>query len=214
MNGPALPSLEEVQRVTAEVLRRPEFADIGAPGPRRPGWLQGLFDWLGALGPLRLDLRGVDLGARILLYALLGTLVFLLLRLLLRRGVQLRFGRSGRSAGRGKPALSVPRSSQEEGLPESLQRAESALGQGDARTAVRILCGTLLQLMARRGELTLQRWKTNLAYLRECPREAPSYPLLQELVGVYAAVVYAHAPCEPERIERLLTGLRAEGARG
>lgn len=213
MNGPAPPSLEEVQRVTAEVLRRPEFADVAGAGSRQPGWLERLFDWLDALGPLRIDLGGVELGARVLLYVLLAALVFFLLRLIIRQGGGLRFGRTGLSTGREAPALSASRGGQEEGLRERLQQAEGALAQGDARAAVRILCGALLALMARRGELTLQRWKTNLAYLRECPREAPTYPLLQELVSVYAAVVYAHEPCERERLERLLARLRSEEAR-
>ncbi len=211
MSDLAVPTLAQVQRITAEVLRRPEFADLAAGGPRRPGWLERLLAWLASRGPLSLELPVGVLALEILRYALLGTLVFFLVRWIIRQSGGWRPGeRAVRAAGLG-PAESMLRGEREEELGESLRRAERALAAGDSREAISILCRAALRLLAGQGFLQLKRWKTNLTYLRECPQEAPARSLLGELTSAYSTIVYAHAPYERERIGRLLAELRAQG---
>jgi hypothetical protein len=214
MNGPAVPSLEDVQRITAEVLRRPEFADLGGAGPQRPAWLERVFAWLDSLEPLNIRIPGAGLGLKILLYALLGVLLFLLVRLIIRQTGGLRLGGKASRLRALGASLSKERGGEDEELGESLRRSELALAAGDARTAIRTLCRALLKLMADRGFLKLRPWKTNLAYLRECPKEAPAGALLRELTAAYSTVVYAHAPYDRARIEQLLAELRVQGGRG
>jgi hypothetical protein len=214
MNNPGIPTLEDVQRITQEVLRRPEFADLSDTGPQQPGWLERVFNWLDWLRSLAIGLPGGNLALKILLFALLGVLIFFLLRLIIRQAGGLRPGGSASPVDGLGAAWTGERGVRDEELGESLRRVELALTAGDTRAAIRTLYRALLKLMADRGFLMLKLWKTNLVYLRECPRDAPPQSLLREITTAYSMVVYAHAPYDRERIGQLLGELRAQGGQG
>ena len=99
------------------------------------------------------------------------------------------------------------------GVIGSLDEAERALKQGDLRTAVRIAYRHLIERPSRDGCLKTELWKTSLTYLRECPQTAELFPLLQQTVYAYNAVVYGHLPLESREITRLLSDLRGRDTR-
>ena len=112
--------------------------------------------------------------------------------------------RSSREAGPEVTAVSG-------GLSGSIEEAQIALKRGDLRTAVRILYRNLIERLGQGGLLKAALWKTSLAYLRECPRSAEQFTLLEETVQAYNAIVYGHLSYDERVIERLLAGLRDQG---
>jgi hypothetical protein len=200
--GLPLPSAQEIQRVTAEVLRRPEFAPARETG-RQP------LRWPGPARFLEPGPAGTVI-LKILLFLLVTALVVHLVRLLLSAsGGPALFRRAERLKA---AALREHALSGEE--PEVLlRRAEEALAQGDLRSAIRLVYWIFIDRLAAAGLLARARWKTSLAYLGECPLHAEQYPLLQELTGAYNTIVYGHSPCEKEKIAGYISELRNGGGR-
>ncbi len=212
MNGGnfKIPPPQEIQRVTEEVLSRPEFNQLRAASEQKESWLDRFFDWLGSL---RLFESG-PVGAfiiKLLITALLVALVLYLVRLLLTEPLRLK---------RTIIKDSVKASSVQEQSPSgkdtgsSLRQAEQALNSGDIRSAIRILYRTFIKLLSQKSFLKLERWKTNLAYLKECPKDIKQYSLLREITLAYNNIVYAHHPYEKKKIAQLLSELKIYGKQG
>jgi hypothetical protein len=204
MDGAAIPSAQEILRFTEEVLQRPEFSrGGGAPGGRL-GFLERLLSWLGSRGPLQIGPAG-SIMLKSLLIVLLVLLVGYLVRLLLSGSARwaLPHGKALRAGAAERP--------EEGGVEPGLEQAEQALKRGDLRSAVRILYRALTEMLAGMGYLDLARWKTGLAYLRECPASSKHYPLLLRTVQAYNAIVYGHHAYEKDKIAHLLSELRTRG---
>ncbi len=195
-----LPSAQEIQRVTGEILRRPEFRPPEEPTGQAPGWLDRLADWLAALHlPVSAELAGLILKG--LLVALIAAAAFYLARWLAREW------KARPDAPRGTGRLSsagLRREDAAEDPADLLRQAEQALEAGDARAAVRLLYAALLWRLNRSGLIRSERWKTNQSYLAECPRQAEPYALLQRLTAAYDDIVYAHRPRSAGELTRLI----------
>lgn len=199
-----MPTAEEIIRFTGEVLRRPEFQRAARPTGQRPGFLDRFLTWLASRGPLRIGPAGPII-LKALFIVLLVILVVYLARLLLsgtmrRAAPGLRF-RGGRESELEHAAVSG-------GLTGSLQDAEFALKEGNLRTAVRIAYRHLIERLNQSGCLKAALWKTSLTYLRECPQSAELFPLLQQTVQAYNAIVYGHLSLDGRVIAKLLSELR------
>jgi hypothetical protein len=204
MNGSPMPTAREIIRFTEEVLRRPEFHHVAKPTRQRLNFLERLLTWLASRGPVRIGPAGVIVLKTLFIVALV-ILVAYLVRLLLSGSM------------RWAPPAGRLRSSRDDspegaavggGLSGSLEDAELALKQGDLRTSVRILYQNLIERLTRGGFLKAALWKTSLTYLRECPPSAEHFPMLEETVQAYNAIVYGHLSYDNRVIERLLSGLR------
>ncbi len=208
MNGSAanVPTPLEIQRVTEQVLRRPEFGRLGTDTEPRSGWLARLIDWLESI---RLFQSGpsASLLFKLLLIALLGVLAFFLVRALIAESGKLKKTREG---GGRRAAAVRERGSGGEQLGEALGRAEQALADGDSRSAIMIVYRSFIKSLADRGLLMPERWKTGLAYLKECPQSSRPYTMLQKLVLIHNRIVYGHYPYEREPLSRLFSELRLQ----
>lgn len=197
----AAPTAPEIQKVTEEILRRPEFHAAAAARPASPGWLDRLFSWLSVhkiFGSIPLD--------TFITWALLAlaaaALIYYLLRLLLAEPRNLR----------GARAAEVSSIAPKEPLPADpaslLADAEHALAAGDTRAAVQALYRAAVAALVAKGLLVIERWKTNLAYLRECPRTFERYEEFRELSSAYDEIVYAHKPPDQGKMAGLLVEAR------
>jgi hypothetical protein len=205
-----IPTPYEIQQVTEKVLSRPEFNRLRAASEHKEGWLERFFDWAGSL---RLFESGSAAGTifKILLIALFVFFVIYFIRLLLTGS---RLFRSTRKKD-GTAALSIrEKSPSGDETGGSLRHAEQALNRGDIRLAVRILYRTFIRMLSQKGFLKLERWKTNLAYLRECPQDIEQFPLLQELTLAHDNVVYAHFKYNREKISQFVASVRRYGEQG
>ncbi len=205
-----MPTLQEIKRVTEEVLNRPEFNQPRAASEPGESGLERFFDWLGSLGPFGSGPAGAFI-IKLLLIVVFAALVLYLVRLLLAEPLRLkRISIEDRLN-----ASSVQeQSSPGDEVGSSLRQAEQALNGGDMRSAIRILYRTLIKMLSQKGFLKLERWKTNLAYLKECPKDIKQHSLLQELTLAYNHIVYAHYPYEKEKIARFLSRIRLYGEHG
>jgi hypothetical protein len=207
MNQPAMPTPQEILRVTEEVLQRPEFRHGARPTGQRLNFLERFLTWLASRGPVRIGPAG-PIVLKTLFIVLLVILVAYLVRLLLSGSVRwaLPTGRIGRSREGSLEGAAVGG-----GLSGSVEDAELALKRGDPRTAVRILYRSLIERLTRGGFLKAALWKTSLTYLRECPQTAEHFPLLQETVQAYNAIVYGHLSYDSRVIAQLLSEVRGRG---
>lgn len=208
MNGCAakIPTPLEIQRVTEQVLRRPEFGRLGMDGEPRSGWLARLIDWLQTFKVFQSGLS-VSLLFKLLLVAGLGVLAFFLVRALIAESGKLKKTLAG---GRKRAATVREEESSAEQLGEALGRAEKALADGDSRSAIMIVYRSFIESLADRGLLVLEHWKTGLAYLKECPQSSGPYAVLRQLVLIHNRIVYGHYPYEREPLSRLFSELRLE----
>ncbi len=212
MNGMHLgiPTIQEIQRFTVEVLRRPEFGRFGEDAGKmaeEPGWI---FSWLDFLRNPALESAGAVL-VRILLIVLYVALVFFFVRILLSGSVRWRAPRGGRWL---KEPFELSGEPHDEAPEVTLGRAESALADGDIRSAIRALYTAMLHVLTRSGLVRLKCWKTSLAYLRECPKDANQYVLLHKLTGAYNAIVYGHCIYDKSEIAQFLSELRCHCGQG
>ena len=188
-----LPDPASIQRFTEEVLRGREFHQ--AAPPRSGEWLRRLLEWLGS----HIIFGNVSVGTFLwwtFVGGLAAFLAFHIVRLLLREPA----GRTAHAprmqrAGGVSPAAFIPT--------DGILRAQGALAQGDLRGAVEHLYHTCITLLSAAGLITVQRWKTNTAYLRECPASAAAYPVFRDLTDAYERIVYAHQQYARQRIEQL-----------
>lgn len=203
MNDFDIPALQEVQRITEEVLRRPEFHRLNERAAGEPGWLARLFDWLGAFRLFELGAFGTVI-VKVLLIILLAALVVYLVRILLGRYGELKHARAA-----GPLQASTGREMSGDEPDATLQTAERALGTGDIRSAISILHRELIRLLSERGLVDRKKWKTSLIYLRECPKDTAQYPLLRELTLAFNTIVYGHFDYDRGEIARFLSELRS-----
>jgi hypothetical protein len=193
----------EIQRYTEEVLRRPEFQGQAARGPSVPLWLLPVIGWLSTPVPF---LGGLSVGAVILLGVGAAAVAVLVVPVVRR----LRAGHPWRV--RGKEA-----SNDRRGAPgrmtvterEEVRAAEAALAAGDGRTAVQALLRACLLMLAARGAVALERWKTSTAYVAECPPTLPPFPVLRDLAATHNDIVYAHRDVALPRIAVLKSALES-----
>ena len=93
---------------------------------------------------------------------------------------------------------------------ESLRVARRALAAGDARGAIQALLRACLDHLAGLGVIVLERWKTNLVYLRECPPSLPCFTVFRDLASAHNDIVYAHRVTEATRIGAMMDALRIQ----
>ena len=202
-----IPTPYEIQQVTEEILSRPEFNRLRAASEHREGWLERFFDWVGSLRLFESGSAGETI-FKILLIALFVFFIIYFIRLLLT-GQRL-FRRMRKKDGITASSIREKSPSDDE-TGGSLRHAEQALNRGDIRSAIRILYRTFIRMLSHKGFLKLERWKTNLAYLRECPKDIEQYPLLRELTFAHDNVVYAHFKYNREKISQFVTSVRRYG---
>ena len=196
-----VPEAAEVGRYAAQVLARAEFAVGTAPAPSRPGAVGRALEWLAA-HPLGM-LGNMDLGTVLLIGVGAVAAVFL------ARWV-VRWARSGGfRLGTPRPAAARPASdpARRATAADSLRAARAALAAADARAAIQALLRACLDHLAALGAIRLERWKTNTAYLRECPSSSPSYDLFKDLARAHSEIIYAHRSVDAARIDAMLEAL-------
>jgi hypothetical protein len=196
-----IPGTSEVQQYVQEVLSRPEF-NAAPPRQSGPGWILGILEWLASH---RLPAIGnISIGTLILLAAAAALLAYLVVRLV-------RFVRGGglnRSPARAAPGTKRAAASDVSvSAGESIRQAGAALAAGDARGAIQELLRACLAHLAGTGAIVLEKWKTNIAYTRECPPELPAFGVFRDLAQVHNDIVYAHRTPENERIRSLMADL-------
>ena len=197
-----IPSPEEIQQVTQEILQRPEFQTS-------PPWEQWIDDFLERvrvlLHDLALWLESHPI-TKWVAFALLGLLLVLLLIRLLRLLVSdlLPYWASG-GWQRGLPAANETAAAVSSGnWTEVLRAIRMAIGQEDSYRAVQLLHRYLLTVLDQRQLVAFASWKTNTDYLRECPRTSTAYKTLVEITDAYEQVVYAHQAVSLQTIFTLL----------
>ena len=82
-------------------------------------------------------------------------------------------------------------------------------GGGSSLPAVQALLRACLLMLAARGAVALERWKTSTAYVAECPPTLPQFPVLRDLAATHNDIVYAHRPVALPRIAVLKTVLES-----
>ncbi|HTP57548.1 MAG TPA: hypothetical protein VMM82_01440, partial [Spirochaetia bacterium] len=90
---------------------------------------------------------------------------------------------------------------------DSLRAAGAALAAGDARGAIQALLRACLVHLGSRGAITLERWKTNTIYLRECSTASSWYAVFRDLAMAHNDIVYAHRSVDAHRIGVLMDAL-------
>jgi hypothetical protein len=195
-----MPSAQQVQAVVEEILRRKEFSDVAEKEPSQ-SHLQRPLNWLSEQSVFGL----ISVG-RLIGWIILGTLAIVLLSFLLRMILaeiaRLRASRipADRSGGEGEQSGQEPSA--------LLHKAEGALSASDMRQSLQLLSRACIAALARAGYVVVEQWKTNNAYLRECPRAVEQYPFFGEAISLHEDLVYGHRAPDPARIRRLLTALQ------
>jgi len=199
-----IPAAGEIQRFTEQVLAGPEFHVSSNAPAAVPPWVKGLAAWL-ALHPFDF-LSSLSLGT--ILACLLGGCVLVALTVYLVRLVLREGRRPGRSRPGRKRAAEGPVDARHlQGPRELVLEAARALAAGDSRRAIQELLRAGISLLAGRGLISVERWKTNSAYVRECPPGGREYSVLRELTSVYDEVVFAHREVRTDIIAGLLAEL-------
>lgn len=194
-----LPADERIEELTRSTLSRPEFqqetreslwessmATLGA-------WLSELFSGslLGvALACLLLGVVALAIGVALLSLFQEGSLPPL-------SGL-----RSRTRAWRGLEGAA-------ESWEEAMLKAREALAAGRVYNSLWIAHRAFLSLLDQRGVVDFAKWKTNLDYLREVPRDDPAFPLFRAVSHAYDNVVYAHRSLEIDRLADLLDQIEA-----
>ncbi len=199
-----VPDPAEIQRYAEEVLRRPEF-HATVEQQRVPGWVVRLLAWLAA-HPIP-SLGNMSLGAILLIVvgAALVTLVVLRLVRLIRSGA---FHRTRAGQPMSEHRASAP--AEPATARDSLRLAGLALAAGDARAAIQALLRACLDHLAGLGAIVLERWKTNVIYLRECPPSLPCFAVFRDLASAHNDIVYAHRVLEAGRIGTMMEALERQ----
>ncbi|MEE9149276.1 MAG: DUF4129 domain-containing protein [Candidatus Tectomicrobia bacterium] len=199
---PAVPAAEEIQRVTREILSRPEFQ----PGAAWRDWMvafiervEDVFHQIASWSQAHPTLQWV-------VFVLLS-LVLVLLVVHLVRTVRAEVWRDRHDERRRyAPASSA---GSPEGVTrrwdEMLRQVRGAVSQGDGYSAIGLLHRFFLAVLHQRGILTFADWKTNADYLSECPRTHTAYATLADLTQAYERIVYAHRTVPLHTITDLLT---------
>ena len=209
MNGGffRIPKPQDIQRVTEEILSRPEFSQLRAASEQKESRLERFFDWLGSLRLFDSWPAGAFM-IKLLLAVLFAALVLYLVRLLTTGPLRLKRAPNKDIV---KESYVQEQSPSNEDTKNSLRHAEQAMNRGDMRSAIRILYRSFINLLSQRGFLKLERWKTNLAYLKDCPQDIEQYSLLREITLAYNYIVYAHYPYEKKKIAQFLSKLKIFG---
>jgi hypothetical protein len=206
-----MPSPEEIQQVTREIVGRPEFQ----PEAAWEGW-STLFGgwWKDVFRALALWLQSYPALKWVVLGGLSLVLLMLLVRLIsaLRAGIALPWQPARRLR-----VASAAFWNATEGVPpswhEALQEVRRAIGQGDGYGAIRGLHRCFVEALEQRGLLACAPWKTNTDYVRECPSPSAAYSLLADITRAYERIVYAHRPVPLHTISELLTQVEDDQSR-
>jgi hypothetical protein len=203
-----VPSPQDIQHVTREVLNRPEFQTHSG----WETWLNTAADWLDDAWQALALWSQTHPTWRWLLLALLSILLILLLVHLVRL-LRADFA-PGRQRGRRRfAAVGGGENSVEGPSPpwqQMLREARQAVHQGDRYRAIWLLHRYFLAVLDDRAVLAFSSWKTNADYLQECPRTHPSYRLLSDMTAVYEQIVYAHRSVPLHAIAALLAQVEDE----
>jgi hypothetical protein len=203
-----VPSSQEIQHVTREVLSRPEFQTSSG----WETWINTAADWLDdALQVLALWSQTHPIW-RWVLFALLSVLLVLVLVHLVRL-LRADLAPERQRERRRFAALGGGENTMEEPSPpwqQTLLEVRQALHQDDGYRAIWLLHRYFLAVLDDREVLTFSSWKTNADYLQECPRTSPSYRLLSEMTAAYEHIVYAHRSVPLHAIAALLARVEDE----
>jgi hypothetical protein len=202
-----VPSPQEIQHVTREVLSRPEFQTSSG----WETWLNTAADWLDDAWQALALWSQTHPTWRWVLFTLLSVLLVLLLVHLVRLlradlALDRQRGRRFASLGRGENTMEGPSPPWQQMLLEVRQ----AIHQGDSYRAIWLLHRYFLAVLDDRKVLTFSSWKTNADYLQECPRTSPSYRLLSDMTAAYEHIVYAHRSVPLHAIAALLAQVEDE----
>lgn len=202
-----VPSPQEIQHVTREVLSRPEFQTSSA----WETWLNTAADWLDDVWQALALWSQTHPTWRWVLFTLLSVLLVLLLVHLVRLlradlAPDRQRGRRFAALGGGEKTTEGPSPPWQQALLEVRQ----ALHQGDGYRAIWLLHRYFLAVLDDREVLTFRSWKTNADYLQECPRTSPSYRLLSDMTAAYEHIVYAHRSVPLHAIAALLARVENE----
>ena len=199
-----IPGGSEVQQYVQEILSRPEF-NAAPPRQGNPGWLLKVLDWLAS--HTLPSIGNISIGTLILLAAAAALLSYLVVRLV-------RFARAGgfkRSPTRAAPAAGRAAASPVAvSAAESIRRAGAALAAGDTRGAIQELLRACMAHLAGMGAIALEKWKTNIAYTRECPPQLPAFGVFRDLAQAHNDIVYAHRTADSARIRSLMDDLERQ----
>ena len=199
-----VPDPAEIQRYAEGVLRRPEF-HTALQQQRGPGWLAPVLEWLAMH---RLPGLGSMSPGTLLLIVVAAALVAFLIPPLVRLFRSGAFHRTHTAHPGSTHRATVP--AEHATARDSLRMARAALAAGDARVAIQALLRACLDHLADLGVIALERWKTNLVYLRECPPSLPCFAVFQDLASAHNDIVYAHRVTEATRIGAMMDALQEQ----
>ena len=182
-----MPTPEQIEAVTREVLARPEFGTRAEPAGS--SWLEEVLQWL-AGRETGSSLIGSGL-LTVVMWILVVVVVTYLIAMLVRE-IPLRTARTGKTRRKATIALE----GQADTWEEALTLAREALAKGDHHRAIWIMHRLALGALDERGELHFARWKTNTDYLREIGDDTDD--LLHRLTAAYDRIVYAHGSGDDE----------------
>ncbi len=196
-----VPTREEIQEVTKQVLERSEFGarpwDDGIETLRETvlGWFASVGEWALETHPaVRWTLLVV---LSLVLAALVAHIVYVTLKALPQRGV-VRLDLSDRAGWRALEGAA-------RNFDEALALAHASLARGDLYRTIWIAHRLMLALLEKKGLLGFAKWKTNSQYLRECKDRGQAYDLLRSLTEAYEHIIYAHRPSSRGKVETLLS---------
>lgn len=191
------PSREAIRATTSAILERPEF--------RKSSETKSL---LKDLGPIDIDLPPLPAPAVWLLLAFFAALLlWLALKLfpaMEPSGPQRTIRKT--SSSRWEELDVAPDRWQ-----DALKAVKQAITEKNSRRAVWILHRVFLGLLDKKGAIRFSGWKTNEAYLRECPEADPWRATLLELTRVYDQLVYAHRAVDEGEIQGLVSRVESLG---
>lgn len=207
---------QEIRKTVEEILKRKEFQHTEKKNPIADmikqiwesilEWIQGLFKDRQPRSPYRYDPgqfnQNVETILKIVLIVLGAVLLFILIRLVIRR-IYL--------PGKARKAK-IPKAHEYLENPDlAMEKMESLMDQGLYTEALRFLFVAVLLEFHQRKIIKIEKWKTNRIYLREIASNNPQLMTeMKELSAVFNACCYGNRTIDADCMNKWLQFYRNE----